>query len=172
MPWPLKETSREHAGHSHGTGNSNGGPTDGALHGLLESAVAASALCKEVVMTEACEALELTAEQLGYLSRAGQHLSVLRTDASRRAHRVLRMLPLRTARTTSTRTAGIHTSSAMITVPCSEPPPPRSRRQRAGVIGCRGVRAGRGRLPEEWIVCQRSAGRLPFAVAGRPSTIR
>ncbi|WP_078492525.1 MobF family relaxase [Streptomyces yerevanensis] len=33
------------------------------------------------------EALELTAEQLGYLSRAGQHLAALRKDANRRAHR-------------------------------------------------------------------------------------
>ncbi|MFF7845192.1 hypothetical protein ACFZC6_41600 [Streptomyces ossamyceticus] len=33
------------------------------------------------------EALGLTAEQLGYLSRAGQHLAALRKDANRRAHR-------------------------------------------------------------------------------------
>jgi hypothetical protein len=30
--------------------------------------------------------MELTAEQLGYLSRAGQHLAALRKDANRRAH--------------------------------------------------------------------------------------
>jgi conjugative relaxase-like TrwC/TraI family protein len=35
------------------------------------------------------EALELTAEQLGYLSRAGQHLAALRKDSNRRAHQAV-----------------------------------------------------------------------------------
>lgn len=35
------------------------------------------------------EALELTAEQLGYLSRVGQHLAALRKDSNRRAHQAV-----------------------------------------------------------------------------------